>query len=101
MKEYTAKFDRANLDKVVERIEVRTTFGIEVMLVAASPLTACCLPTIPQDIPMPTLPAEVAQAFDTAYENIRRFHAAQQTEALTVETMPGVVCKRVSRPIGE
>ena len=54
----------------------------------------------PQDLAEPQLDAETQQAFDVAYENIRAFHAAQQTPALEVETMPGVRCRRVSRPIG-
>lgn len=37
-----------------------------------------------------------------AYDNIRQFHQAQKDKdtELRVETMPGVVCRRVSRPIG-
>lgn len=46
------------------------------------------------------LPAETIKAIDISYENIRKFHAAQQEEKpLRVETMPGVVCSRFSRPI--
>lgn len=46
------------------------------------------------------LPAKTAAAIDTAYANIRTFHAAQaETAPLTVETMPGVRCSRFSRPI--
>lgn len=46
------------------------------------------------------LPEETIRAIDTSYENIRKFHAAQKEEkALQVETMPGVVCSRFSRPI--
>jgi phosphoribosyl-ATP pyrophosphohydrolase/phosphoribosyl-AMP cyclohydrolase/histidinol dehydrogenase len=45
------------------------------------------------------LSPETIQAIDTSYENIRKFHAAQETETLNVETMPGVVCSRFSRPI--
>ena len=52
------------------------------------------------DLPEPSLPAETRQAFDTAYANIREFHEAQRPETLEVETMPGVVCRRVARPIG-
>ena len=46
--------------------------------------------------------AEVKAAFDVAYDNIRQFHQAQKDKdtELRVETMPGVVCRRVSRPIG-
>ncbi|MDZ7681875.1 MAG: histidinol dehydrogenase [Fodinibius sp.] len=45
------------------------------------------------------LEAETKQAIDTAYENIYRFHKAQLPMPLEVETMPGVQCKRVARPI--
>ncbi|KAM5355454.1 hypothetical protein ACJ41O_002100 [Fusarium nematophilum] len=43
---------------------------------------------------------ETIKAIDVSFENIRRFHSAQNEEkALQVETMPGVVCSRFSRPI--
>lgn len=46
------------------------------------------------------LPPETIKAIDVSFENIRKFHAAQQEEKpLKVETMPGVVCSRFSRPI--
>ncbi|KAK3310474.1 histidinol dehydrogenase-domain-containing protein [Chaetomium strumarium] len=46
------------------------------------------------------LPAETVKAIDVSFENIRKFHAAQREEKpLKVETMPGVVCSRFSRPI--
>lgn len=46
------------------------------------------------------LDEETIKAIDTSYENIRKFHAAQKEDkALKVETMPGVVCSRFSRPI--
>lgn len=46
------------------------------------------------------LPAETIHAIDVSFENIRKFHAAQKEEKpLEVETMPGVVCSRFSRPI--
>lgn len=45
------------------------------------------------------LPAEVTAAFDVAYNNIRAFHEAQRSGTLEVETMPGVKCRRMSRPI--
>eukprot|EP01025_Chloroclados_australasicus_P069225 TRINITY_DN9731_c0_g2_i1.p1 TRINITY_DN9731_c0_g2~~TRINITY_DN9731_c0_g2_i1.p1 ORF type:complete len:493 (-),score=62.05 TRINITY_DN9731_c0_g2_i1:740-1999(-) len=48
----------------------------------------------------PDLPSEVTAAFDTAYNNIYKFHAAQLKSELIIETMPGVVCRRVARPIG-
>ncbi|RKP37536.1 histidinol dehydrogenase-domain-containing protein, partial [Dimargaris cristalligena] len=44
--------------------------------------------------------AKVRRAIDQAYDNIRKFHEAQlPTGPLEVETMPGVVCSRFSRPI--
>jgi phosphoribosyl-ATP pyrophosphohydrolase / phosphoribosyl-AMP cyclohydrolase / histidinol dehydrogenase len=46
------------------------------------------------------LPEETVRAIDVSFENIRKFHAAQKEEKpLRVETMPGVVCSRFSRPI--
>ena len=74
MRELTLKFDRATLDG------------------------APCVPI--EALPEPVLDAESKAAFDTALANIKAFHAAQVPADLTVETMPGVVCRRVSRPIG-
>ncbi|TWU75305.1 trifunctional histidinol dehydrogenase [Metarhizium rileyi] len=46
------------------------------------------------------LDEETIKAIDISYENIRKFHAAQKEDKpLQVETMPGVVCGRFSRPI--
>ncbi|KAH8682478.1 histidinol dehydrogenase-domain-containing protein [Xylariales sp. PMI_506] len=46
------------------------------------------------------LPEETIKAIDVSFENIRRFHSAQKEDKpLQVETMPGVVCSRFSRPI--
>lgn len=52
-----------------------------------------------QDLPWPQLPEEVTRAFDVAYANIRAFHEAQRGGDISVETMPGVTCRRVTRPI--
>lgn len=52
-------------------------------------LPSCAL----QDLPDPVLPADVTAAFDVAYANIHRFHSAQASAPLEVETMPGVVCR--------
>ncbi len=38
-------------------------------------------------------------ALKRAYANIRRFHLAQRPAPVRVETMPGVVCEKVTRPI--
>ncbi|MBP9078407.1 MAG: histidinol dehydrogenase, partial [Haliscomenobacter sp.] len=42
---------------------------------------------------------ELKQAIETARQNIFRFHEAQKTEELVVETMPGVKCWQRSLPI--
>lgn len=38
-------------------------------------------------------------ALRTAIENVRAFHAAQLVDPIVVETMPGVICRRITRPI--
>ncbi|MGM0586954.1 MAG: histidinol dehydrogenase [Bacteroidota bacterium] len=45
------------------------------------------------------LDPKVQQAIDIAYDNILRFHRAQRPHPIKVETMPGVECRRVNRPI--
>jgi len=72
VREYTKKFDKADLDELVVR---------------------------PSDLPDPSLPDDVREAFDVAYANIKAFHESQMTETKDVHTMPGVTCKRVARPI--
>ncbi|OCB84408.1 histidine biosynthesis trifunctional-protein [Sanghuangporus baumii] len=72
--ELTAKFDKATITSPI----LRPPFSPESM----------------------ELPDEVRAAIDTAYANIRKFHAAQTSSApLIVETSPGVVCSRFARPI--
>lgn len=73
IKTYTSKFDKVDLDTV-------------------------CVPI--DSLPDPVLSKEVTDAFDVAYENIKAFHEAQKSDGISVETMPGVTCRRVSRPIG-
>ncbi len=38
-------------------------------------------------------------ALRTAYRNLRRFHAAQAAKPVRIETMPGLVCEKLPRPI--
>jgi histidinol dehydrogenase len=45
------------------------------------------------------LSAEQIAALERAVANVSRFHEAQVTPALSVETMPGVLCERITRPI--
>jgi phosphoribosyl-ATP pyrophosphohydrolase/phosphoribosyl-AMP cyclohydrolase/histidinol dehydrogenase len=72
--ELTAKFDKAKLTSTV----VFPPFAADTMIVDP----------------------KVADAIQTAYANIKKFHEAQaDTATLRVETMPGVVCSRFARPI--
>ncbi|HDI3193576.1 TPA: histidinol dehydrogenase [Vibrio cholerae] len=41
------------------------------------------------------------QALELAYNNISKFHKAQKVQPIKVETMPGVVCEQVTRPINK
>lgn len=45
------------------------------------------------------LSPELKEAIQQAYDNIHKFHAAQHSELLSVDTMPGVRCMRKSVPI--
>lgn len=45
------------------------------------------------------IPAAEKEAIDTAYSNIKTFHAAQAVSESRIETMPGVNCWRESRAI--
>lgn len=45
------------------------------------------------------LAAEARTAIDSAITNVRRFHEAQVAPPLRVETAPGVVCERISKPL--
>ena len=56
------------------------------------------LVTDPTDIDVQLEP-EIQEAIDRAMSNIFRFHREQNTSSIEVETMPGVVCRRVTRPI--
>ena len=46
-----------------------------------------------------SLQDRIREAIDTAFKNIYRFHKAQLPNPMEVETMPGVRCMRVARPI--
>jgi histidinol dehydrogenase len=52
-----------------------------------------------KDLDAPEITAEEKLAFDTAYDNITKFHRAQVKEGISVETMPGVKCRREVRAI--
>lgn len=44
---------------------------------------------------------ELKEAIQQAYENIEKFHKAQRTDTLIIETVPGVICKRKPVPISK
>jgi len=46
------------------------------------------------------LTAADRSALRTACRNLRRFHAAQRPAPVRVETMPVIICEKVTRPIG-
>ncbi|CAL9135532.1 unnamed protein product [Musa textilis] len=71
--DYTAKFDKVVLDKVVELVS---------------------------DLPDPEVDPAVRKAFDVAYSNIYAFHDAQRVPEKDIENMTGVRCKRIARCIG-
>jgi len=74
LRELTARFDGVTLDSL--RVDDAEAAAAEAEIGAA---------------------ARVAIA--TAIANVEKFHAAQLTDPIRVETAPGVVCERISRPI--
>lgn len=98
--EYTKKFDGVTVDPVCVKVDVRSPRISFPARPPARHLSSLPPSTSAQDLPMPDLDPEVKKAFDVAYANISAFHAAQQQPDSEVETMPGVRCRRVTRPIG-
>lgn len=74
LKEYTKKFDRTEIDDLEVRSQELTTAEN-------------------------TLSKDLKQAIDLAYDNIYKFHKAQQTSRVEVETTSGVDCWQEKRPI--
>jgi phosphoribosyl-ATP pyrophosphohydrolase/phosphoribosyl-AMP cyclohydrolase/histidinol dehydrogenase len=72
--EFTAKFDKAKLESNV----IFPPFSPESM----------------------RIPDDVRHSIDIAYQNIYAFHSAQVEKVpLVVQTMPGVTCTRIAKPI--
>jgi histidinol dehydrogenase len=69
VKQFTSKFDGVDVDDV------------------------CALPNANN------LDPDICMAIDTAYQNISTFHEKQGYQTYNVETMNGVACKRVVRPL--
>lgn len=74
IKKYTDQFDRVQLD----------TF-----LVTADEIKEAS----------DSVPTELKKAISMAKSNIEKFHAAQKTSKVELETMPGVMCWQEKRPI--
>ncbi|WP_095499495.1 histidinol dehydrogenase [Paraferrimonas haliotis] len=53
----------------------------------------------PSDLQAIELPDALVAAIDQAIDNIRRFHNAQTSAPIKVETQPGIVCELRSEPI--
>ena len=72
--EYTARFDKVRLEQIeVQPAELRQAHG--------------------------ALSSEQHAAIETAIGTVRAFHEAQRGAPIRVETAPGVVCERITRPI--
>ena len=74
LREYSAKFDKAT---------------VAALKVSAEEIAAAS----------ERLSDELKQAMAVAVKNIETFHNAQQLQAVDVETLPGVRCQQVTRPI--
>jgi len=74
IKKYTAQFDKVTLDSLlVTETEIETANG--------------------------NVSEALKQAINLAKSNIEKFHAAQKTSRVAIETMPGVDCWQEKRPI--
>ncbi|WP_127959410.1 histidinol dehydrogenase [Serratia microhaemolytica] len=74
LREYSARFDQTHVDQLrISREQIEQ---------------ACA-----------RLSTEIKQAMATALANIEAFHCAQKLPDIALETMPGVRCQQVSRPI--
>jgi phosphoribosyl-ATP pyrophosphohydrolase/phosphoribosyl-AMP cyclohydrolase/histidinol dehydrogenase len=73
IKEFTKKFDNVDLDSIV----LKHPYPEHLM----------------------KIDPKVKLSIDLAFANVEKFHIAQLDQPLVVETMPGVICSRFSRPI--
>ena len=74
IKSYTSKFDKVKL----------TDFSVSSEEISMA---------------IDAVPEELKRAISLAKSNIEKFHEAQRTNKVSVETMPGVVCWQEKRPI--
>lgn len=74
LREYSARFDNTQLDALA---------------VSDAAISAAC----------DRLDDEIKNAMACAVANIRKFHLAQRLPEVDIETMPGVRCQQVTRPV--
>lgn len=86
------------VEPIIQRVKREGDAGINHFTKKFDGLTANPLVINPKNEVI-SLSDETKQAIDTAFENIYQFHKAQMPIPLEVETMIGVRCKRVARPI--
>ncbi len=62
-------------------------------------ITSFRVPESELDAACRRLTSEQLSAIDLAINNVRKFHEQQRPAPIAVETMPGVLCERISQPI--
>ncbi|EAQ92647.1 hypothetical protein CHGG_00882 [Chaetomium globosum CBS 148.51] len=93
-----ATASRKELDEALRRPSQKSS---DTIMKIITPIIDDTSPVLKAPFPesLMQLPTETIKAMDVSFENIRKFHAAQKEEKpLQVETIPGVVCSRFSRP---
>lgn len=91
----------ASARAIIERVREGGDAALVALTAELDGTTPASLRVPPEEIraAVASLPAAALKAIDVAIANVRAFHAAQMGHDLRVETMPGVVCERVSRPL--
>ncbi len=86
------------VEPIIKKVQEEGDAGINYFTQQFDGVTPDPVVTNPMDQQV-AIDDSIKDAIDTAFDNIYRFHKAQLPELLEVETMPGVQCKRVTRPI--
>lgn len=86
------------VEPIIKKVKQEGDAGINHYNQKFDGVTADPLVINPQKVSV-SLDEHIQSAIDTAFDNIYTFHKAQLPDPLTVETMPGVECRRISRPI--
>jgi histidinol dehydrogenase len=92
---------RAAVLEIVAQVKERGDAALQALTVRLDGVELADLRVSRAEIEAATasLPREALDAIDLAIANVRRFHEAQRPPDVTIETMPGVRCERVSRAI--